>query len=133
LSYLFDSNAIFLAFKRGKEDILIDEYTINLAYFELGNVIWKELFIHKSINKEEAEELINILSDILSLMKIIDMSVLDIEVLRFAYESGLTYYDASYAYAALSNDLILVTEDKRLRNAIRNKVKVVSINDVKKT
>ena len=64
-------------------------------------------------------------------MKIIDMSVLDIEVLRFACESGLTYYDASYAYATLSNNLILVTEDKRLRNAIRNKVKVVSIDDVK--
>lgn len=124
MKYLFDANAIFLGYKRGLESILADGYTINLAIFEIGNVIWKETFIYRSISLNEAIEILDALSDLLDLMTIIHIDVLEKEILRIALMLGITYYDASYVYSALKKNLVFVTEDKKLMRAIKNKIKL---------
>ncbi len=132
MSFLFDSSSIFIAFKRDMEDLLLDNYTISLVVFELGNIIWKEAFVFRSIAKKDALEILDILSEILSTMKIIEIKSLRKEILNLAIELGLTYYDAAYAYAAKDRNLILVTEDKRLRNTLsESNIKVMSLDQLK--
>jgi len=134
LSYLFDSSSIFIAFKRDKEDLLLDNYTINLAIFELGNIIWKEAYVFRSMTIKDAVEILDMFSEILSTMRIIEIKALKKDILNLALEMGLTYYDAAYAYVAKDKDLILVTEDKRLRNALsESDIKVMNLNQLNKS
>lgn len=46
-------------------------------------------------------------------------------VLELALETGLSAYDASYLYLALSLDTSLATFDRRLRSAAQNRVHVL--------
>ncbi|MEM2148079.1 MAG: hypothetical protein QXJ94_05695 [Candidatus Bathyarchaeia archaeon] len=41
MKYLFDSSAIFKAIKENKINLLIGNYTLELARYELGNILWK--------------------------------------------------------------------------------------------
>jgi len=133
LSYLFDSSSIFIAFKRDKEDLLLDNYTINLAIFELGNIIWKEAYVFRSMTIKDAVEILDMFSEILSTMKIIEIRSLKREILNLAVEMGVSYYDAAYAYVAKDKNLILVTEDKRLRNALSESgIKVINLDQLNK-
>ena len=40
---LFDSSAIFRAVKENKIEFLAGNYTLELARYELGNIIWKDM------------------------------------------------------------------------------------------
>ena len=124
MDYLFDANTIFLGYKRVLEDIIVEGYTINLAVFEIGNIIWKEVSVYKSISIKEALEILEALSDLLELMTIININMLEKEILEIASELGVTYYDASYVYSAWKRNLVFVTEDKKLTRAIKNKMKL---------
>jgi len=44
-SYVFDSSSIYTPLKRGVPKIVGGNYTVTLAKFELGNVVWKEAFL----------------------------------------------------------------------------------------
>lgn len=134
MGYLFDANAIFLGYKRGLEDIIAEGYTISLAVFEIGNTIWKEVFVYKSISIKEALEILEALSDLLELMTIININMLEKEILKIASKLGITYYDASYVYSAWRRNLVFVTEDKKLIRAIKNRMKlnVISLSAISK-
>jgi hypothetical protein len=45
MKYLFDSSAIFRAIKENKIDLLTGNYTLELARYELGNIVWKDYFL----------------------------------------------------------------------------------------
>ncbi len=49
-------------------------------------------------------------------MSILSPRGLEEEILRTALEHGVTVYNTSYIVLARKNGLILVTEDKKLRN-----------------
>lgn len=133
MSYLFDSSSIFIAFKRDKEALLLDNYTINLAIFELGNIIWKEAYVFRTMTRKDAVEILDMFSEILSTMKIIEIRSLKREILNLAVEMGVSYYDAAYAYVTKDKNLILVTEDKRLRNALSESgIKVINLDQLNK-
>ncbi len=130
MNYLFDACAIFIAYKRDLEDLLFKQYTINLALFELGNVIWKECYIHKNISLDEAKKLLNEISQLLEVMRIINVDKLKENILSLAANLGITYYDASYVYVAKEQKLTLVTEDKRLKNVAMQVVRVKNLNEL---
>jgi len=50
-----------------------------------------------------------------------------------AFNLGITYYDAAYIYVAEEKNIPLVTEDKKLYNAIKNKIKtqVLKLEEIK--
>ncbi|MCP8316707.1 MAG: hypothetical protein H3Z51_07600 [archaeon] len=50
MSYILDSSAIFRAIKENVVETLVGNYTLELARYELGNVLWKEYLLHKKIN-----------------------------------------------------------------------------------
>ncbi|MUM65043.1 PIN domain-containing protein [Acidianus infernus] len=111
IKYLFDSSAIFDLIKLGGKalDLLKNNYTISLAYYELGNILWK----YKG--KLDIETVFNALSYALSFVNIIDVK-LEKEILDEAIKRNLTYYDSAYLVTARRIGAKLVSLDKDLIN-----------------
>jgi predicted nucleic acid-binding protein len=116
MSVIVDSSSIFRALISRKTVKVAGESTLELARYELGNAIFKEHRIFKTLTFDEAERLAGEVSSLLENMSIIHFSN-QVEVLKVAAETGTTYYDASYLYASMDTGMILSTEDERLRKA----------------
>ncbi|MBL7080511.1 type II toxin-antitoxin system VapC family toxin [Candidatus Bathyarchaeota archaeon] len=91
-------------------------HTLDLAYYEIGNVIWKEYALFGNISPEGARAMAGYAARIIGLMIVLrtDTPGEASETMRLAIELGLTYYDAAYLHHAESNRP-LVTEDITLR------------------
>ena len=124
-SLLFDASSIFTLVKefRGEAaEKLAEGSTISLAYYELGNAIWRECFLLKNISREEAEKLLRAMFGIVEAM---DIVLLEDEaggsaVLDKACEFNITYYDSVYVSEAIKSKKILVTDDKKLAKVAQN-------------
>jgi len=129
--YLLDSSAIAVTLKELHEksiELLDGKDTLNLAYYEIGNIIWKECVLKRLISPEEAVENAEGIAKILGIMKIekIDSSEDFMEAMKLATRLKLTFYDASYLYVAKRKGLTLVTEDDELyKKAKENDIKVI--------
>jgi len=116
--YLFDSNAIYRLIREAPEralEKLNEGTTIYLAYYELGNALWRECHLLKRISVEEAEKSLDLMY-----MMLLHMQVATVkngnEVLSTANEFNLTFYDSAYLVEAKQNNRILVTDDTKLAN-----------------
>ena len=121
---LFDANAIYNLIRENPDDavdILTEGSTIHLAYYELGNALWRECFLLKRISMEEADKSLCFMYEILQRMQI---ASLDIEsgrqVLDAAGKFNLTFYDSAYLTEAKKSNTPLVTDDKKLAKAAEN-------------
>jgi predicted nucleic acid-binding protein len=114
MKYLFDSSAIFRAAKENKIEFLAENYTLELARYELGNIFWKDCVLHAKVSEHEAKMMAKTISHILNLMDLIEIAGSEEEILDTAIKFKITFYDASYAYFAKAKDLSLITEDARL-------------------
>lgn len=112
---IFDSSSIYRAIEIDAVEKLANEKTLDLSSYELGNVIWKNIS-RKKISLDEGMNIINFLSKIISLMDILHIGI-KVDILKIAVKNNLSYYDASYLYASISFNDILVSEDKKLLNA----------------
>lgn len=112
MKLLFDSSAIFEAVRLGSKalDLLKGNFTTTLAYYELGNILWKYE------GKLNVEIVFSAMKKVLPLMEVIEVG-LDKEVLDEAFKRGLTYYDSAYLVTAKRLGVGLVSLDKDL---IRN-------------
>ena len=82
------------------------------------------------ISLDEGKKLIDILMDITSLMRIIKIG-LNMIVYAIAVKNNISYYDASYIYAALSSREALVSEDEKLiEMAIKYGIKSYAIEEI---
>ncbi len=132
---LFDSNIIYRLIRELPDCAmkkLVEGSTINFAYYELGNALWRETFLLKRINIEEAKKSLNLMYSLLDRMQI---SAIDnqtgSEVLQRAYESQLTFYDAAYLVEAKKSDKTLVTDDNKLAKAAETLgIKILSSNEL---
>jgi predicted nucleic acid-binding protein len=131
MKYLFDSSAIFRAIKENKIDLLTGNYTIELARYELGNIVWKDYFLKAGISKEEIKILFKTIKRALSIMEVAQIAGHEEEVLETAVERKITFYDASYAYFAKAKQLTLITEDSRLIKKITPDINALVLNDVR--
>jgi predicted nucleic acid-binding protein len=121
---LFDANAIYRLIREFPEtapDILSQGSTSHLAYYELGNALWKECLLLKRISKEEAEKSLDFLYKILERMQVISLnSDIGSMVLDTAFKLELTFYDSAYLTEANKTDSVLVTDDEKLAKAAEN-------------
>ena len=113
MSYLFDSSAIINLSSKKKAEKLLKGATMSLAFYEVGNAIWKQVHLRGSLTKEEGSKALTALARLLKQMKEASVKY-EAAALIIAVEEGLTYYDASYIQAAIDNALILVTDDAEL-------------------
>jgi len=124
---IYDASSIFVAIKNLKLDVLRGT-TCELAKFELGNAVWKEINIHKSVNIDEGLKILDVLMKALETMNVKNPNWN--EVLKLAVKHDLTFYDASYVQLAIENSGVLVTEDKKLREKVKGVVDVRSVFDL---
>jgi predicted nucleic acid-binding protein len=109
---IYDASSVYRAIEIGAFNKLLEGKTLDLAPYELGNVVWKEVTRNK-ISESEGVKLIKFISKVISLMDIVKVGTKN-EVLKIAVDNNLSYYDASYLYASISMKDVLVTEDKKL-------------------
>jgi predicted nucleic acid-binding protein len=119
---LFDASAIFSLVRELRSEApekLAQGSTISLAYYELGNALWRESFLLKNITQKEAETSLIAMFGILETMNVV---LLENEnegkaVLCNACEFGITFYDSAYVAEALKSNKMLITDDKKLAKA----------------
>ncbi len=130
MKYLFDSSAIFKAIKENKIEIVVGNYTLELARYELGNILWNNFAFQAKATEEEIKILAKIVKQILHTMEIVQISCHEEEVLQVAAKLKITFYDASYAYYANAKGLTLITEDSQLLRKIVPYVKASKLSDI---
>ena len=129
MSFIFDSSAIINLCGDRKAEKLMDGWTLNLAIYELGNAVWKQVKIHKKITVEEANLVLDSLTEVFRRLRK-PATENTLKTLEIAVKEDLTYYDASYISAALENDLTLVTDDDKLYRAGKKYVRTVKSNEL---
>jgi len=122
LTLLFDASNLLTLIRelRGRApDLFSEGSTISLAYYEVGNALWRECFLLQRIDPKEASQLLTTVFAILGTMDVafFEDEELGNAVLKLAGELKITYYDASYITEAQKSKKILVTDDEKLIKA----------------
>lgn len=130
MKYLFDSSAIFSAIKENQVEVLTGNYTLELARYELGNILWKGSFLHSKISEQESKLLAKTVKHSLAIMDIIGIAGSEEEILETATHLKITFYDASYAYFARAKQLRLITEDSQLIKKITPAISAATIAQI---
>lgn len=111
---IFDASAILNLLEEGTLPDFSESATINLALYEIGNAVWKQVHLTKRLNQSQGEKIIISASLLIDKMKYINIDV--VNALKIAVKEGLTFYDASYIQIAYSTRSELITDDKKLRD-----------------
>ena len=127
---LFDSSAIFRAIKQNKIELLNGNYTLELARYELGNIIWKDSVLQAKVSKQESQMIAKTIKHTLTIMEVLQIAGKEGEILETATEYKITFYDASYAYFAKEKQLQLITEDLRLIKKVSPTITALTLKDV---
>ena len=121
---LFDSNIIYMLIRelpQGAMEQLVEGTTIYLAYYELGNALWRECLLLKRINIDEAEKSLDLMYSVLKRMEVASLdNETGREVLDTACKFNLTFYDTAYLAEAKKSGKTLVTDDSKLAKAAEN-------------
>jgi len=132
MKYLFDSSAILKAIQENKINLLIGNHTLELARYELGNILWKNYHLQAKTTTQELQALTKIIKQTLNLMEITQINCTEQEILETATKLQITFYEAAYAHHAKNKQLTLVTEDKQLQKKITQQVKTSNLNNTPK-
>lgn len=100
MSRLFDASSIFKAVKENLVEALMGDYTLEIARYELGNVLWKENVLRGNISDEEVLVLARLVKDTLGLMRLLQVDCHEEQILDTARSLKITIYDAAYVYYA---------------------------------
>ena len=130
MKFLFDSSAIFRTIKENTVEVLAGNYTLELARYELGNIIWKDYALQAKTSEQVLKMMAKTIKHTLSIMNIIDAEGSEEEILDSAAHLNITFYDASYAYFARAKNLKLITEDKRLIKKTTSTINTSTLDDL---
>ncbi len=113
--YLLDASAIYPLVLLLRERFL--EYSslftvLDLTVYEVGNVLWKE---HRRGRVKDVGKAAKLFQEIFRNIHVLRLESGLQHVLELSVSENLTFYDASYLYAARSRGLRLVTEDQDLQ------------------
>jgi len=126
---LFDSSAIINLCGEKKLDKLLGEWTLNLAFYELGNAVWRQVRVLRTITVNEANTVLDPLIEVFERLKKPETEHA-LEILKMAVKENLTFYDSSYIHTAIENGLKLVTDDEQLQKIARKYVKTITSNEL---
>jgi predicted nucleic acid-binding protein len=130
MSYIFDASAIFSLISRRHVTPFFDGFTIDLARYEFGNIVWKERHLHKKMTQEEQKELTSIGEGVLQNMDVVNIVGKLHDIIETAGKFNITFYDAAYVFLAKEHDAILVTMDIRLKRKVDNAIHVISPSEL---
>jgi len=120
-SYLLDASSLMLLMKTADTQTTLTyleaSCILDLTFYEVGNAIYKETCITSFLTKKESETLKSRIQKIFSSIEKLAPAPDQFQhILGISENEKLTFYDSSYLFAAKENGLILVTEDKQLKN-----------------
>ena len=121
---LFDAGSILELVRRLKArapPVLSQGSTLSLAFYEVGNAIWKQCHLQGRLDAGQGKGLLSTLVAIIGAMDVVtpDSEESAGRALELADRLRLTYYDASYRAEARNSGKILVTDDAQLLKAAR--------------
>ena len=129
MKLLFDSSSIINLCAKKQIDKLLEGWTLSLAFYEVGNAVWKQVHLHKALTPEEGGRALDALVEVLKKMR--EVRVEDASaILNIAVREGLTYYDASYIHAAIKKGTTLVTDDKKLHSIAEKYVETITSEEL---
>ena len=96
---ILDTSSIFNLFQQGRYTEILDNATIPLAIYEVGNVLWKNSNVKNTISKEEAKDIGSVLFELINSMEQVIPTWSS--VLSLALTEGLTFYDSSFLGASI--------------------------------
>jgi predicted nucleic acid-binding protein len=131
MKYLFDSSAIFRAIKENRIEVLAESFTLDLARYELGNIIWKDCSLQAKISEQDAKLMAKATRRTLDIMGVLEIGGSEEEILETAMKLKITFYDASYVYFAKERGLQLITEDLRLIKKTALTINASTMNSIK--
>ena len=135
MKHVLDASAVAIILKRLRGeaiDVLEENIILDLTFYELGNMIWKESALRNLISPEEG---INKAWQLARTLEVTEKAKIRSaedfkKAMKLATELGLTFHDASYLQAAKKRNLPLVTEDRELKDKARKAgVKAVSVSE----
>jgi predicted nucleic acid-binding protein len=116
---ILDASSLYLLLKGGDLRSMRNAETLDLAFYEIGNSMLKELR-RKLITPESFARALNVLGLIGETMVVRKFGELDARrVSDLAQSVGLTFYDASYLTLADTSKETLATNDSELSEAAR--------------
>jgi predicted nucleic acid-binding protein len=130
MNALFDSSAIFRAIKENKIDFLNGNWTLELARYELGNIVWKEYALQAKISEQESKMIIKTVKRVLGIMNVLDIAGNEEQILEISTKLKITFYDAAYTYFAKAKELKLITEDAHLIKKVSTTVEASSLDKI---
>jgi predicted nucleic acid-binding protein len=108
--------------------VLEQSALLDLTYYEVGNALWKEVNLLKTIPEREGETLAEGVERVLRATPAITPSFEEFKtILHLAWAERLTFYDAAYVAVAKSTKRKLVTEDERLSKVASKYVEVLHV------
>ena len=133
--HLLDASSLIFLIRKAEAqttvECLRESVVLDLTFYEVGNVIWKEGVLKKSITPNDYKAFENMARTILGKVDRITVEAEALAgILEIAKNEMLSFYDSSYVYFAKENNLILVTEDKELKTKAHKHVKVKTIAEL---
>jgi predicted nucleic acid-binding protein len=133
--YLLDASSLFFLIRKADAETTVEclheSAVLDLTFYEVGNAIWKEGILKKSITLNDYRTFENMAQTILGKIDRITVEARAFEgILEIAKNERLSFYDSSYVYFAREKSLILVTEDKELKTKAQKHVKVQTIAEL---
>jgi len=126
---LYDASAFFELLKQ--ETISKDSFILDLGIYEIGNVLWKQKNLLKTIDKNEANkfmEFVGVWESIIRTIPPDDFS----KIYEIAERNNTTFYDSAYIHFAKKYALNLLTCDEKLyKTAKKNKIQATLIKEKK--
>jgi predicted nucleic acid-binding protein len=135
MKFLFDASSMVQVIKNCEEEktlrLLSENCILDLTKYEVGNALWKEHILHRTIGADEFRESLGLLRTIILRTKVLSVDARALpDVAEVAEKERITFYDASYIMTAKVQRLTLVTEDTHLTKTAAKHTKTAAAKDV---
>ena len=126
MTYIFDSSAIYSLISRKEYSYFADGFTIYLAKYEYGNILWKEFYLHKRLGAVQKKEMAEIAEKVFANIEVVGTSGYMEEVINLGAKLRISFYDASYVFFAMKKNAVLVTTDEKLTQKLNGVIAAVN-------
>src|SRR5208283_1337641 len=132
MTYIFDSSGIFSLISRREYSYFSEGFTIYLARYEFGNILWKETYLHKRIGIAQQKEMVALAEDVFTNMEVVGISGYMEKVIDLATKLGISFYDASFVFFAIKRNAVLVTADNKLVKKLAGVMSTISPDELRR-
>ncbi|MEM2050435.1 MAG: type II toxin-antitoxin system VapC family toxin [Thermoproteota archaeon] len=134
---IVDASSLLMLIKNVEEEALLNKLnglaTLDMAFYEIGNALWKQASIRRVASGEEVKRVVSAVGKVFLMNSFVKISWRDLDysaVFDLAVGNDITFYDAGYLMASIVFKKPLVTEDEKLKRVAANHVRVMSWRDL---